>query len=138
VNPIVKDRTTGALDLIVQTCSRLNNCQPVTLGLVVDNNWRGVYYNLCYDPKKCDKVFFKYTISNLSLSYHFTNFKNIFVNQIPTVSEYKTLFGLTVSPSKTSLTLNYVAKAPGARIYLTTGPGTDRYHPRNIKIVRRI
>ena len=50
------DRTTGALDFIVQICSSVNSCQPVTLGLVVDNNWRGVYYNLCYDPKKCDKV----------------------------------------------------------------------------------
>jgi hypothetical protein len=48
-------------------------------------------------------------------------------NQIPTVSEYQNLFGLTVSPSKTSLTLKYVATAPGPRIYLTTGPGTDRY-----------
>ena len=55
-NPVVEDRTLGALDFIVQTCSSLGNCQPLTTGLVVDNNWRGVYYNLCYDPKKCDKV----------------------------------------------------------------------------------
>ena len=55
-NPVAEDRTTGALDFIVQVCSSVNNCQPITLGLVVDNNWRGVYYNLCYDPKKCDKV----------------------------------------------------------------------------------
>jgi hypothetical protein len=55
-NPVVEDRTLGALDFIVQTCSSLGNCQPLTTGLVVDNNWRGVYYNLCYDPQKCDKV----------------------------------------------------------------------------------
>nr|CAH0102996.1 unnamed protein product [Daphnia galeata] len=100
-NSVVEDRTTGALDFIVQTCTNYCNCQNLTTGLVVDNNWRGVYYNLCYDPKKCDKI--------------------------PTVSEYQNLFGLTVSPSKTSLTLKYVPTAPGPRIYLTTGPGTDSY-----------
>jgi hypothetical protein len=50
------DRTTGALDFIVYVCSNLNNCSPLPTGLVVDNNWRGVFYNLCYDQKKCDKV----------------------------------------------------------------------------------
>lgn len=58
-NTVVEDRTTGVLDFIVQVCSNVNNCQPVTLGLVVDNNWRGVYHNLCYDPKQCDMVIFK-------------------------------------------------------------------------------
>ena len=55
-NSVVEDRTTGALDFIVQTCTNYCNCQNLTTGLVVDNNWRGFHYNLCYDPKKCDKV----------------------------------------------------------------------------------
>ncbi|KAK4037222.1 hypothetical protein OUZ56_029261 [Daphnia magna] len=100
-NYLNQARTTGALDFTVQVCSSLGNCQPLATGLVVDNNWRGVYYNLCYDPKRCDKI--------------------------PTVSEYQTLFGLTVSPSRTHLNLTYVANAPGPRIYLTTGPGTNSY-----------
>ncbi len=56
-------------------------------------------------------------------------------SQIPTVSEYKTLFGLTVSPSKTSLTLKYVAAAPGPRIYLTTASGPDRYNTGFLTII---
>jgi hypothetical protein len=58
-NSVVEDRTTGALDFIVQTCTNYCNCQNLTTGLVVDNNWRGFHYNLCYDPKKCDKVIIK-------------------------------------------------------------------------------
>ena len=61
-NSVVEDRTTGALDFIVQTCSSLGNCQSLTTGLVVDNNWRGFHYNLCYDPKQCDKVIIKQLI----------------------------------------------------------------------------
>lgn len=56
-NDLNQARTTGALDFTVQVCSSLGNCQPLATGLVVDNNWRGVYYNLCYDPKRCDKVY---------------------------------------------------------------------------------
>ena len=68
-NPVVEDRTTGALDFIVQTCSSLGNCQNLTTGLVVDNNWRGFYYNLCYDPKQCDKVIIKQLIlTSISLT----------------------------------------------------------------------
>nr|CAH0101933.1 unnamed protein product [Daphnia galeata] len=95
------DRTTGALDFIVYVCNSLNNCSPLPTGLVVDNNWRGVFYNLCYDQKKCDKIFTK--------------------------AEYETLFGATVSASKTHLTLKYVKPATGPRIYLTTGPGSNKY-----------
>ena len=61
------DRTTGALDFIVYVCNSLNNCSPLPAGLVVDNNWRGVFYNLCYDQKKCDKVQY-FTI----IYYHIT------------------------------------------------------------------
>lgn len=61
------DRTTGALDFIVQTCTSSCSCQPVTLGLVVDNNWRGFYYNLCYDPKQCDKVEIHFTFIFLNV-----------------------------------------------------------------------
>lgn len=50
-------RTTGAIDFIVYVCSSLNNCNTLPTGLVVDSNWRGVFYNLCYDQTKCDKVF---------------------------------------------------------------------------------
>jgi hypothetical protein len=50
--------TTEALTFIVYVCSSLNNCEPLATGLVVDNNWRGVFYNLCYDPKRCDKVLY--------------------------------------------------------------------------------
>jgi hypothetical protein len=71
-NPVVEDRTTGALDFIVQTCSSLGNCQSLTTGLVVDNNWRGVYYNLYYDPKKCDKVIEKQiTLTSISMNLNF-------------------------------------------------------------------
>nr|CAH0101960.1 unnamed protein product [Daphnia galeata] len=70
-------------------------------GLVVDNNWRGVFYNLCYDQKKCDKIFTK--------------------------AEYETLFGATVSASKTHLTLKYVKPATGPRIYLIAGSGSNKY-----------
>ena len=61
-NSVVEDRTTGALDFIVQTCTNYCNCQNLTTGLVVDNNWRGFHYNLCYDPKQCDKVIIKQLI----------------------------------------------------------------------------
>jgi hypothetical protein len=61
-------RTTGALDFIVYVCSSLNNCEPLATGLVVDNNWRGVFYNLCYDPKRCDKVLYHDFVFTLILN----------------------------------------------------------------------
>ena len=81
-NQVVEDRNTGVLEFIVQTCTSLCNCQPVTLGLVVDNNWRGVYYNLCYDPKQCDMVILLFLKFRNEINLLYMNFIPIFRFQL--------------------------------------------------------